>query len=144
MASSTLITQINNLIQNIKLEKGKIISLLCENQEICFQVFNQFKNAYISQRNFFFFANFFSFDPSFKVKDIIKFSTLSYNVKDETLYYKLISNFSINLNKKYEELSLTEKILVSLCCLLITDYEYYILNIFVIDMVIYFQKFYNI
>jgi ABC-type multidrug transport system ATPase subunit len=110
------------------LEIGKIFSILCENQENCLNIFNELKKFYSSSNNIFFFNNVFSFEPNFSIKDIIKFLALTYEVKEESDYYQILGK-RIELNKKYKDLSSAEKILLSLFCLLITDYEYYILNL---------------
>jgi ABC-type multidrug transport system ATPase subunit len=113
--------------KTLKLEKGKIFSILCENQKNCLNIFNELKKLYSSSNNIFFFNNIFSFEPTFSVKDIIKFLTLTYDIKEEGEYYQTLVKL-IELNKKYRDLSLAEKVMLSLVCLLITDYEYHILN----------------
>ncbi|MFZ8849336.1 MAG: hypothetical protein ACO2OV_03770 [Thermoproteota archaeon] len=126
--SLTFASKSTELIKTIKLEIGKIFSILCENQENCLNIFNELKKFYRSSNNIFFFNNVFSFEPNFSIKDIIKFLTLTYEVKEESDYYQILGK-RIELNKKYKDLSSAEKILLSLFCLLITDYEYYILNL---------------
>jgi ABC-type multidrug transport system ATPase subunit len=126
--SLTFASKSTELIKTIKLEIGKIFSILCENQENCLNIFNELKKFYRSSNNIFFFDNVFSFEPNFSIKDIIKFLALTYEVKEESDYYQILGK-RIELNKKYKDLSSAEKILLSLFCLLITDYEYYILNL---------------
>ena len=126
--SLTFASKSTELIKTIKLEIGKIFSILCENQENCLNIFNELKKFYRSSNNIFFFNNVFSFEPNFSIKDIIKFLALTYEVKEESDYYQILGK-RIELNKKYKDLSSAEKILLSLFCLLITDYEYYILNL---------------
>jgi ABC-type multidrug transport system ATPase subunit len=126
--SLTFASKSTELIKTIKLEIGKIFSILCENQENCLNIFNELKKFYSSSNNIFFFNNVFSFEPNFSIKDIIKFLALTYEVKEESDYYQILGK-RIELNKKYKDLSSAEKILLSLFCLLITDYEYYILNL---------------
>jgi ABC-type multidrug transport system ATPase subunit len=117
----------SEFFKTLKLEKGKIFSILCENQENCLNIFNELKKFYSSSNNIFFFNNVFSFELDFSVKDIVKFLTLTYDIKEESEYYQILSK-QIGLNKKYKNLSLTEKVMLSLICLLMTDYEYQILN----------------
>jgi ABC-type multidrug transport system ATPase subunit len=126
--SLTFASKSTELIKTIKLEIGKIFSILCEDQENCLNIFNELKKFYSSSNNIFFFNNVFSFEPNFSIKDIIKFLALTYEVKEESDYYQILGK-RIELNKKYKDLSSAEKILLSLFCLLITDYEYYILNL---------------
>jgi ABC-type multidrug transport system ATPase subunit len=125
--SLTFASKSSELIKTFKLEKGKIFSILCENQENCLNIFNELKKFYHSSNNIFFFNNVFSFEPNFSIKDIIKFLALTYEVKEESDYYQILGK-RIELNKKYKDLSAAEKVMLSLICLLMTDYEYHILN----------------
>jgi len=117
----------SDFFKTLKLKKGKIFSIICENQENCLNIFNELKKFYSLSNNIFFFNNVFSFELDFSVKDIVKFLTLTYDIKEESEYYQILSK-QIGLNKKYKNLSLTEKVMLSLICLLMTDYEYHILN----------------